>query len=90
MPVSDRLETIRGARLPTGNRKARDSLLIIVLKAKTLGVGAQILNVGQLEVHPALTVEDLGALLGLSNRAGAVAIHTSTETGETDTDVDGG
>ena len=90
MPVSDRLETILGARLLTGNRKARDSLLIIVLKAKTLGVGAQVLNVGQLEVHPALTVEDLGALLGLSSRAGAVAIHTSTETGETNTDVDGG
>lgn len=90
MRVSDRLEIIFGARLLTGNGKARDSLLIIVLKAKTLGVVTQGLNVGKLEVHPALTVEDLGALLGLSSRAGAVAIQTSTETSETDTDVDGG
>lgn len=90
MPVSDRLATILGARLPTGNRNTRDSLLVIVSKAKTLGVGTQDLNVGQLEVHPVLAVEDLGAVLGLSNCAGAVAVQTSTETSEAHTNVDGG
>lgn len=90
MPVSDRLASILGVRLLTGNRKTRDCLLIVVLEAKTLGVGAQDLNVSQLEVHPALAVEDLGAVLGLDNRAVAVAVDTSTETGEADTNIDGG
>jgi hypothetical protein len=90
MSVSDRLATILGARLPTGNRKTRDSLLIIEFEAETLGVGAQDLNVSQLEVHPVLAVEDLGAFLGLGNRAIAVAVETSTETGEADTNIDGG
>lgn len=90
MSVSDRLASILGARLLTGNRKARDCLLVVELEAKTLGVGAQDLNVSQLEVHPVLAVEDLGAVLGLGNRAVAVAVDTSSETGEADTNIDGG
>lgn len=79
-----------GVRLLTSNRKARDSFLIIILEAKTLGVGAQDFNISQLEINPVLAVEDLGAVLGLSDRAGAVAVQTSTETGEAHTNVDGG
>jgi hypothetical protein len=77
------------ALLLTGNGKTGDSLLVIVLKAETLSVVAQDLNVGQLEVNPVLAVEDLRALLGLGNSAVGVAVDTSTETGKTHGDIDG-
>lgn len=80
-----------GAAL-TGNGKTRDSLLVVKLEAESLGVVAQSLNVGKLEVNPVAS-EDLGAVLELdSNRrgAGAVTVETGTDTGETDSDVDRG
>ena len=82
--------TIVGVRLLTSNRKARDSFLIIILEAKALGIGAQDFNVSQLEINPVLAVEDLRAVLGLSDCAGVVAVQASTETSEADTNVDGG
>ena len=90
IPVSDRLATVVGFRLPTCNRKTRDSLLVVEFEAKTLGVGAQDFNVSKLEVHPVFAIEDLGAVLGLGNRAVVVAVNTSTKTGEADTNIDGG
>lgn len=76
----------------TGNGKTRDSLLVVKLKAESLSVMAQSLNVGKLEVNP-VTGEDLGAVLELDSSrggAGAVAVETDTGTGETDSDVDRG
>jgi hypothetical protein len=74
----------------TGNGKTRDSLLVVKLKAESLGVVAQSLNLSKLEVHPVAS-EDLRAVLELdSSRAGAggVAVETNTGTGKTDSDVD--
>lgn len=76
----------------TGNRKTRDSLLVVKLKAESLGVVAQSLNLSKLEVHP-LASEDLRTVLELDSSrggAGAVAVETCTSTGETDSDVDRG
>jgi hypothetical protein len=77
----------------TSNRKTRDSLLVVKLKAEPLSVVAQNLNVGKLEVHP-VAGEDFGPVLELDrSRAGAgaaVTVETSTDTGETDSDVDRG
>jgi hypothetical protein len=77
-------------RLLTGNRKTRDGLLVLILEAETLGVAAEVLNGSHLKVDPVLAIEDFGAVLRLSNSAGAVTIDTSTEASETNTDVDGG
>jgi hypothetical protein len=77
----------------TGNGKTRDSLLVVKLKAESLGVVAQSLNLSKLEVHP-LAGEDLRTVLeldsGRGSRAGAVAVETNTNTGEADGDVDRG
>lgn len=88
--VSGLLTTYIQERILTGNGNTRDSLLVIVFEAKALGVVAQNLNVGQLKVNPVLAVENLGAFLGLSSSAGAVAVHTGSETSETHANIDGG
>lgn len=81
-------------RKPTGNGKTRDSLLVLKLKAESLSVVAQDLNVSKLEVYP-VAGENLGAVLELNSGrdravAGAVAVETNTGTGKTDSDVDRG
>lgn len=76
----------------TGNGKTRDSLLVVKLKAESLGVVAQSLDFSKLEVHP-LASEDLRTVLELDSSrggAGAVAVETNADTGETDGDVDRG
>ena len=75
--------------LLTGNRKTTNGFLIVVFKPELLGVVAQDLNICELKIHPPLTVEDLGAFLGLG-RSGVVAPKTSTQASETDADVNGG
>jgi hypothetical protein len=54
---------------------------------------AQSLNLSKLEVHPVAS-ENLRTVLELDSsrgsRAGAVAVETNTDTGETDSDVDRG
>ena len=74
----------------TGDGNTRNSLGVIVCEAETLGVGAQNLNVGKLEVNPALAVEDLWAVLGLGNSRVAVAVNTSSKTSKANTNVDRG
>lgn len=49
---------------------------------------AQGLNGPDLQVHPVLAVEDLGALLGLSLSSAAVAVNSSAETSKTNRNVD--
>jgi hypothetical protein len=83
---------MKGSVELTGNGKTRDSLLVVKLKAETLGVVAQNLNFSKLEVNP-LAIEDLRTVLELDSSrggAGAVAVETNTSTGETDSDVDRG
>lgn len=80
----------KAREIHTGNGETGDSLGIFVREANTLGVGAQNLDVGHLQVNPVLAVEDLGTVLGLSHGRAAVAVHTSGETGKADTNVDGG
>lgn len=72
--------------------QTRDSLRVLKLEADTLGVGAQCLNAGHLEVDPSLvtTNKDLRALRRLGIGAAAVAVETNTQASETDRDVDGG
>lgn len=50
---------------------------------------AQGLNGSDLQVHPVLAVEDLGALLRFSISRAAVAVDTSAETSEANRKVDG-
>jgi len=89
----ERPETIFKSRL-TGNLETRYSLLVIKLEAQPFGVVAQVLNACDLEIHPVLAVEDLGAVLGVDRASASVGtvvtVQTSTETGKTDADVDGG
>lgn len=85
---------MKGISELTGNRKTRDSLLVVKLEAESLGVVAQSLNLSKLEVHP-LASEDLRTVLELDSSrgvagAGAVAVETNTSTGETDSNVDRG
>lgn len=82
-------ERYRQGRL-TGNGETTNGLLVLKLKAETLGVVAQGLNAPNLEVDPLLAVEDLGAVLGVNRGVGAVvAPKTSPQTGSTDSDIDG-
>jgi hypothetical protein len=72
--------------------KTRDSLLVRKLKTQSLGVGAQSLDLSQLEINPTLltTGENLRALGKGGLSAGRVVpVQSHTETSETDRDVDG-
>ena len=74
----------------TGNGETTNGLLVLKLKAETLGVVAQGLNARDLEVNPLLAVEDLGAVLGVNRGVvTVVAPKTSTQTSSTNADVDG-
>jgi hypothetical protein len=63
-----------------------DSLLVREFEAQSLGVVAQNLNVGELEVNPSLVPagENLGTVLrGLCNRGGStrvIAVQSRTNT----------
>lgn len=70
--------------------ETRNSLLVLKLEAQLFGIVAQVLNACNLKVHPVLAVEDLGTVLGVDRTAAVVTVQTSTNTGKTNTDVDGG
>ena len=77
--------------LPTSNLQARNSFLVLKLKAETLGVVAHSLNFRELQVNPSLVTTDENLLPGglSGSSTGAVAVESNTGTRETDGKVDG-
>lgn len=77
--------------LPTSNLQARNSFLVLILKAETLGVVAQSLNIREFQVNPSLVTTNENLLAGglSGSSTSAVAVESNTGTRETDGSVDG-